>query len=121
MFVYNLVCVYGLFLVSVFDVEIICDMVYVKIFVIVLMFECLVEVMKGLKELVWELCMDLVKVMKLCYVFELYFYYDDLVDCGECIDNILCDLFDMLVVEKSCDVQGDDVDDVDDVVLVDKV
>lgn len=77
-------------------------MVYVKVFVIVLMLECLVEVVVGLKELGYCLCMDLVCVMKLCYVLELYFYYDDLVDCGEYIDNILCDLFDMLVVEKCC-------------------
>jgi len=64
--------------------------------------------------------MDLAKAMKLRHVPELHFHYDDSVDRGERIDNILRDLPDTLAAEKSRDVQGDDADDADDAAPADK-
>ena len=48
--------------------------------------------MKGLRELSVELRMSLAKAMKLRHVPELHFHYDDSVDRGERIDNLLRDL-----------------------------
>jgi ribosome-binding factor A len=104
--VHNAVRVHGLPSVSVSDVEITRDMAHAKIFVTALMPERSVEAMKGLKELAWELRMELARAMKLRHVPELHFHYDDSVDRGERIDNILRDLPDTLAAEKSR--QGDD-------------
>jgi ribosome-binding factor A len=60
-----------------------------------------VEAMKGLKELAWGLRMELARAMKLRHVPELHFHYDDSVDRGERIDNILRDLPDTVAAEKS--------------------
>jgi len=99
--VHNAVREHGLPSVSVSDVEITRDMAHAKIFVTALMPERSVEAMKGLKELAWGLRMDLARAMKLRHVPELHFHYDDSVDRGERIDNILRDLPDTLAAEKS--------------------
>jgi ribosome-binding factor A len=113
--VHNLVRVHGLPSVSVSDVEVTRDMAHAKIFVTALMPERSAEAMKGLKELAWELRMDLAKAMKLRHVPELHFHYDDSVDRGEHIDNLLRDLPDTLAAEKSRNAKdGDDGDDGDD-------
>ena len=104
--VHNAVRVHGLPSVSVSDVEITRDMAHAKIFVTALMPERSVEAMKGLKELAWGLRMELARALKLRHVPELHFHYDDSVDRGERIDNILRDLPDTLAAEKSR--QGDD-------------
>lgn len=103
---HNAVREHGLPSVSVSDVEITRDMAHAKIFVTALMPERSVEAMKGLKELAWGLRMELARAMKLRHVPELHFHYDDSVDRGERIDNILRDLPDTLAAEKSR--QGDD-------------
>jgi ribosome-binding factor A len=98
--------------VSVSDVEVTRDMAHAKIFVTALMPERSAEAMKGLKELAWELRMDLAKAMKLRHVPELHFHYDDSVDRGEHIDNLLRDLPDTLAAEKSRNAKdGDDGED----------
>ncbi len=107
--VHNAVREHGLPSVSVSDVEITRDMAHAKIFVTALMPERSEEAMKGLKELAWGLRMELARAMKLRHVPELHFHYDDSVDRGERIDNILRDLPDTLAAEKSrTSVDGDD-------------
>jgi len=83
---------FGLPSVSVSDVEVTRDMAHAKIFVTALMPERSAEAMKGLRELSVELRMSLAKAMKLRHVPELHFHYDDSVDRGERIDNLLRDL-----------------------------
>lgn len=90
--VHNAVREHGLPSVSVSDVEITRDMAHAKVFVTALMPERSVEAVKGLKGLAWELRMALARAMKLRHVPELHFHYDDSVDRGERIDNILRDL-----------------------------
>ena len=83
---------FGLPSVSVSDVEVTRDMAHAKIFVTALMPERADEAMKGLRELTVELRMSLAKAMKLRHVPELHFHYDESVDRGERIDNLLRDL-----------------------------
>ncbi|KRG71807.1 ribosome-binding factor A [Stenotrophomonas terrae] len=83
---------FGLPSVSVSDVEVTRDMAHAKIYVTALMPERSAEAMKGLRELAVELRMSLAKAMKLRHVPELHFHYDDSVDRGERIDNLLRDL-----------------------------
>lgn len=83
---------YGLPSVSVSDVEVTRDMAHAKVFVTALMPERSVEAVKGLRELAVELRMALARAMKLRHVPELHFHYDDSVDRGERIDNLLRDL-----------------------------
>ncbi|MNN25347.1 Ribosome-binding factor A [compost metagenome] len=83
---------HGLPSVSVSDVEITRDMAHAKVFVTALMPERSAEAMKGLREIAYELRMALAKAMKLRHVPELHFHYDDSVDRGERIDNLLRDL-----------------------------
>ena len=83
---------FGLPSVSVSDVEVTRDMAHAKIFVTALMPERADEAMKGLRERTVELRMSLAKAMKLRHVPELHFHYDDSVDRGERIDNLLRDL-----------------------------
>ena len=83
---------FGLPSVSVSDVEVTRDMAHAKIFVTALIPERADEAMKGLRELTVELRMSLAKAMKLRHVPELHFHYDDSVDRGERIDNLLRDL-----------------------------
>ena len=51
--------------------------------------------MKGLKEIAGQLRTQLARAMKLRHVPELHFHYDDSVDRGERIDNLLRDLDDI--------------------------
>ncbi len=83
---------YGLPSVSVSDVEVTRDMAHAKVFVTALQPERAIEAVKGLKEHAKELRYELAHVMKLRHVPELHFHYDDSVDRGERIDNLLRDL-----------------------------
>ncbi|MBD9534715.1 30S ribosome-binding factor RbfA [Stenotrophomonas sp. ATCM1_4] len=85
---------HGLPSVSVSDVEVTRDMAHAKVFVTALMPERSAEAVKGLRELSVELRMALARAMKLRHVPELHFHYDDSVDRGERIDNLLRDLSD---------------------------
>ena len=94
---------FGLPSVSVSDVEVTRDMAHAKIFVTALMPERADEAMKGLRELTVELRMSLAKAMKLRHVPELHFHYDDSVDRGERIDNLLRDLPDARPTQAEAD------------------
>lgn len=83
---------HGLPSVSVSDVEISRDLAHAKVFVTALQSERSVEAVKALKELSRELRFQLGRAMKLRHVPELHFHYDDSVDRGERIDNLLRDL-----------------------------
>lgn len=98
--VHSAVREHGLPSVSVSDVEITRDMAHAKVFVTALMPERSVEAVKGLKELAWGLRMELARAMKLRHVPQLHFHYDDSVDRGERIDNLLRDLPDTVAAEK---------------------
>src|SRR5262249_49732696 len=83
---------YGLPSVSVSDVEITRDMAHAKVFVVAFQADRAAEAVKGLKEHAKELRYELAQLMKLRHVPELHFHYDDSVDRGERIDNLLRDL-----------------------------
>lgn len=91
-FVHAAVREHGLPSVSVSDVEVTRDLAHAKVFVTALQPERSSEAMKGLKELARELRMELARAMKLRHVPELHFHYDDSVDRGERIENLLRDL-----------------------------
>jgi ribosome-binding factor A len=80
---------HGLPSVSVSDVEISRDLAHAKVFVTALMPERSLEAVKGLKELAWGLRMELARAMKLRHVPELHFHYDESLDRGERIYNLL--------------------------------
>ena len=98
--VHHAVREYGLPSLSVSDVEVTRDLAHAKVFVTALMPERSAEAVKGLKELAPQIRYQLGKAMKLRHVPELHFHYDDSVDRGEHIDNILRDLPDTLAAEK---------------------
>ena len=83
---------HGLPSVSVSDVEVTRDMAHAKVFVTALMQERSAEAVKGLKELAWSLRMELARRVKMRHVPELHFHYDESVDRGERIENLLRDL-----------------------------
>ena len=78
--------------VSVSDVEVTRDLAHAKVFVTALQAERSKEAVKALKLLSPQLRFQLGKTMKLRHVPELHFHYDDSVDRGERIDNLLRDL-----------------------------
>ncbi len=80
---------HGLPSVSVSDVEVTRDLAHAKVFVTALRAERSKEAVKALKELSRELRFQLGRAMKLRHVPELHFHYDDSVDRGERIDNLL--------------------------------
>ena len=82
---------HGLPSISVSDVEVTRDLAHAKVFVTALQPERSAEAMKGLKELTKPIRYELGKAMKLRHVPELHFHYDDSVDRGERIDNLLRD------------------------------
>ncbi len=82
----------GLPSVSVSDVEVTRDLAHAKVFVTALMSEKSAEAIKGLKENAKEIRYQLAQAMKLRHVPELHFFYDDSVDRGERIDQLLRDL-----------------------------
>jgi ribosome-binding factor A len=83
---------YGLPSVSVSDVEVTRDMAHAKVFVTALQPERAKDAMKGLKELAPEIRHELSRAVKMRHTPELHFHYDDSVDRGERIDNLLRDL-----------------------------
>jgi ribosome-binding factor A len=103
--VHAMVRVHGLPSVSVSDVEITRD----KVFVTALQSERAKEAMKGLKELTPEIRHELSRAVKMRHTPELHFHYDDSVDRGERIDNLLRDLD----TEPDPDSDADDNDDDD--------
>ena len=82
----------GLPSVSVSDVEVTRDLAHAKVFVTALQPERAVEAMKGLKANAGEIRFRLARAVKMRHVPELHFQYDDSVDRGERIDNLLRDL-----------------------------
>jgi len=83
---------HGLPSASVSDVEVTRDMAHAKVFVTALQPENAQAVVKGLKELAREIRYELAQAVKLRHVPELHFAYDDSVDRGERIENLLRDL-----------------------------
>ena len=83
---------YGLPSVSVSDVEVTRDMAHAQVYVTALLPERSADAIKGLRELARELRMELARRVKLRNVPELHFHYDDSVDRGERIDQLLRDL-----------------------------
>jgi ribosome-binding factor A len=82
---------HGLPSVSVSDVEVTRDLAHAKVFVTALMPEKSREAVKALNALNKEIRFELGRAMKLRHVPELYFHYDDSVDRGERIGNLLRD------------------------------
>jgi ribosome-binding factor A len=82
---------HGLPSISVSDVEVTRDLAHAKVFVTALQPERSLEAMKALKVIAPELRYALGRSMKLRHVPELHFHYDDSVDRGERIDNLLRD------------------------------
>ncbi len=101
---------HGLPSVSVSDVEVTRDLAHAKVFVTALLPERSVEAVKGLKELAPQLRSELARAMKLRHVPELHFHYDDSVDRGERIDNLLRD---MPELQQSEDAEADSDSDGD--------
>lgn len=83
---------HGLPSVSVSDVEVTRDLAHAKVFVTALDPERAKEAMKGLKTVAVEVRYRLARAINLRHVPELHFHYDDSVDRGERIDNLLRDL-----------------------------
>jgi ribosome-binding factor A len=82
---------HGLPSVSVSDVEVTRDLAHAKVFVTALQAERSAEAVKALKTITPELRYALGRAMKLRHVPELHFQYDDSVDRGERINNLLRD------------------------------
>lgn len=103
---------HGLPSVSVSDVEISRDLAHAKVFVTALMPERSAEAVKGLKELAWGLRMELARAMKLRHVPELHFHYDDSLDRGERIYNLLREQPELQAAAgQEQDVDGEDAAD----------
>jgi ribosome-binding factor A len=83
---------HGLPSVSVSDVEVTRDMAHAKVWVTALQSERALEAVKGLKAVAPEVRYRLARAVKMRHVPELHFHYDDSVDRGERIDNLLRDL-----------------------------
>ncbi len=90
--VHQVVREYGLPSVSVSDVEVTRDLAHAKIFVTALQQERAKEALKGLVELTPEIRRQLSIAVLMRHTPELHFQYDDSVDRGERIDNLLRDL-----------------------------
>ena len=82
---------HGLPSVSVSDVEVSRDMAHAKVFVTALLAEQGPAAVKALKELAPELRYQLGRAVRMRHVPELHFHYDDSVDKGERIDQLLRD------------------------------
>ena len=83
---------HGLPSLSVSDVEVSRDMAHAKVFVTALESERALEAVKGLREVAHEVRFRLARAVKMRHVPELHFHYDDSVDRGERIDQLLRDL-----------------------------
>jgi ribosome-binding factor A len=86
---------HGLPSLSVSDVEVTRDMAHAKVWVTALQPGRAVEAVKGLKALAPELRYQLAQAVKMRHVPELHFHYDESVDRGERIENLLRDLPDL--------------------------
>ena len=82
---------HGLPSISVSDVEVTRDLAHAKVFVTALQPERSVEAIKGLKALAPEIRYQLAQAVKLRHVPELHFHYDESLDRGERIDQLLRD------------------------------
>ena len=82
---------HGLGSTSVSDVEVTRDMAHAKVFVTVLQPEKARETVKALKALAPEIRFQLARAVKMRHVPELHFHYDDSVDRGERIEQLLRD------------------------------
>lgn len=102
---------HGLPSVSVSDVEISRDLAHAKVFVTALMPERSLEAVKGLKELAWGLRMELARAMKLRHVPELHFHYDESLDRGERIYNLLREQPELQVPAADADTDNDSAED----------
>lgn len=78
--------------VSVSDVEVTRDMAHAKVYVTALQADRSAEAVKGLSAVAGEIRYRLARTVKMRHVPELHFHYDDSVDRGERIDNLLRDL-----------------------------
>jgi ribosome-binding factor A len=83
---------HGLPSLSVSDVEVTRDMAHAKVWVTALQPGRAVEAIKGLKALAPELRYQLAQAVKMRHVPELHFHYDESVDRGERIENLLREL-----------------------------
>jgi len=99
--------------VSVSDVEVTRDLAHAKVFVTALQQERSAEAIKRLKALTPEVRYQLGRAMKLRHVPELHFHYDDSVDRGERINNLLRDNPPMDDQAESADAESDDVESTD--------
>ena len=90
--VHEAVRTHGLPSISVSDVEVTRDMEHAKIFITALQPERSKEAMKALKALAPEIRYQLAQSVKMRRVPELHFHYDESVDRGERIENLLRDL-----------------------------
>ena len=86
---------HGLPSVSVSDVEVTRDMAHAKVFFTALEPGRAEEALKGLRAAAPEIRFRLARVVKMRHVPELHFHYDDSVDRGERIDQLLRDLPDV--------------------------
>jgi ribosome-binding factor A len=82
---------HGLPSVSVSDVEVTRDMAHAKVFFTALQAERAQEALKGLKAAAPEIRYRLARAVKMRHVPELHFHYDDSVDRGERIGQLLRD------------------------------
>jgi len=107
---------HGLPSLSVSDVEITRDLAHAKVFVTALLEESSAEAVKSLKALTPSMRYQLGRAMKLRHVPELHFHYDDSVDRGERINNLLREHPPMADEAEGGDATGDDAgaDQVDD-------
>jgi ribosome-binding factor A len=101
--VHSAVREHGLPSVSVSDVEVTRDLAHAKVFVTALQAERSAEAVKALKAIAPELRYALGHAMKLRHVPELHFQYDDSVDRGERINNLLRDNPPMAADESDAD------------------
>lgn len=83
---------HGLPSVSVSDVEVTRDLAHAKVFVTALQPEKSAEAVAALKDLSREFRFRLGRMLRMRSIPELHFHYDDSVDRGERIDNLLRDL-----------------------------
>ena len=83
---------HGLASASVSDVEVTRDMAHAKVFVTVFDAEQAEDTIKALKAIGYEIRYKLAHAVKMRHVPELHFHYDESVDRGERIDNLLRDL-----------------------------
>ncbi len=105
---------HGLPSVSVSDVEVTRDMAHANVFVTALQAERSEEAVLGLKAVAHEVRYRLAQSVKMRHVPELHFHYDDSVDRGERIDNLLRDLGDIEPAAPDDSAESGDGDGDDD-------